>query len=156
MYYNYTSNKWVTYHYITGRKTDFISFVTVKIIQCSAHNVVTTWTSPISNNRAYDNSQSSDISGQTKFDQTNLLYIINGEVDECITGKPYHNKHCSQCNHKWTICTGLIPKLKYSINTGRLIIMYACVYFLHFVPHCRGAFHWGANIVHIHIRTYIS
>ena len=24
------------------------------------------------------------LTGQTKFDQTNLLYIINGEVNECI------------------------------------------------------------------------
>ena len=37
--------------------------------------------------RAYDNGQSSvNLSGQTKFDQTNLLYIINGEVNECIIG----------------------------------------------------------------------
>ena len=27
------------------------------------------------------------LTGQTKFDQTNLLYIINGEVNECIIGK---------------------------------------------------------------------
>ena len=27
------------------------------------------------------------LTGQTKLDQTNLLYIINGEVNECIIGK---------------------------------------------------------------------
>ena len=27
------------------------------------------------------------LTSQTKFDQTNLLYIINGEVNECIIGK---------------------------------------------------------------------
>ena len=38
--------------------------------------------------RAYDNGQSSDIFRPTlAFDQTNLLYIINGEVNECIIGK---------------------------------------------------------------------
>ena len=26
------------------------------------------------------------LTGQTKFDQTNLLYIINGEINECIIG----------------------------------------------------------------------
>ena len=44
--------------------------------------------------RAYDNSQSSDIfwptlafDRPTKFDQTNLLYIINGKVNKFTTGK---------------------------------------------------------------------
>ena len=53
--------------------------------------------------RAYDNGQSSELmimashqifsgqlwhlTGQTKFDQTNLLYVINGEINECIIGK---------------------------------------------------------------------
>ena len=41
--------------------------------------------------RAYDNGQSPDIFRSTLafdwFDQTNLLYIINGEVNECIIGK---------------------------------------------------------------------
>ena len=54
--------------------------------------------------RAYDNGQSSELmimashqtfsgqlwwylTGQTKFDQSNLLYIINGEVNEFIIGK---------------------------------------------------------------------
>ena len=27
------------------------------------------------------------LTDQTKFDQTNLLYIINGEISECIIGK---------------------------------------------------------------------
>ena len=35
----------------------------------------------------YDVFQLWHLTGQTKFDQTNLLYIINGEVNECIIGK---------------------------------------------------------------------
>ena len=75
--------------------------------------------------RAYNNGQSSDISGQlwhltdqTKFDQTNLLYIINGEVNECnrktnvrTIFNPYH-KHCMSlytplCGVRYVICTPL-------------------------------------------------
>ena len=37
---------------------------------------------------AYDNGHSSvNLSGQTKYDQTNLPYNINGEVNECIIEK---------------------------------------------------------------------
>ena len=63
-----------------------------------------------------------DLTDQTKFDQTNLLYIINGEVNKFTIGKQMSGQFST-----------LIISTVVDITTGCIIITYICSYVVTYV-----------------------